>query len=232
MINNRFAVLCALLVCVASTDIRAAEEAKEETPDVSLGYALGMDVADSLKRQDIDIDADDFVQGFTDAFVTGETRIDEDQKRALIMKMRESMQAKQMKKQAEAGETNMKEGETFLKENAEKEGVTVLPSGLQYTVLEEGSGDQPAATDTVTVHYTGTLIDGTVFDSSVERGSPATFALNRVIPGWTEGVQLMKPGAKYRFFIPSDLAYGERGAPPTIGPNATLIFDVELLEVK
>ncbi|MEM6916565.1 MAG: FKBP-type peptidyl-prolyl cis-trans isomerase, partial [Verrucomicrobiota bacterium] len=123
-------------------------------------------------------------------------------------------------------------GQEFLDENAKKEGVEITESGLQYEVLEEGDGPKPSATDNVTVHYHGTLIDGTVFDSSVDRGSPASFPLNRVIPGWTEGVQLMPVGSKFRFTIPYDLAYGERGSPPKIEPYSTLIFEVELLEIE
>lgn len=127
---------------------------------------------------------------------------------------------------------NQKEGDAFLAANGKKPGVTTLPSGLQYAVLKKGTGRQPAATDTVTVHYQGTLINGTEFDSSYKRGQPASFPLNQVIKGWTEGVQLMKEGAKYRFFIPPHLAYGQRGAGPVIGPNSTLIFEVELLSVQ
>lgn len=126
----------------------------------------------------------------------------------------------------------LEKGQTFLKENATKEGVKTTPSGLQYLVLTEGNGKQPKATDTVTVHYRGTLLDGTEFDSSFKRGQPASFPLNAVIPGWTEGVQLMKEGATYRFFIPSKLAYGPRGAGGIIGPDETLIFDVQLIKVK
>lgn len=130
-------------------------------------------------------------------------------------------------------QVNEEYGKAFLDSNGRRQGVVTTPSGLQYEVLTEGKGDKPAATDTVTVHYTGTLLDGSVFDSSVERGEPATFPLSAVIPGWTEGVQLMSKGAKYRFYIPSDLAYGMQGTPGgPIGPNATLIFDVELLEIN
>jgi FKBP-type peptidyl-prolyl cis-trans isomerase FklB len=129
-------------------------------------------------------------------------------------------------------ESNKKQGEEFLAANAKKEGVKTLPSGLQYIVLKEGTGKKPEATDEVVVHYHGTLIDGTVFDSSVDRGEPASFPVNRVIPGWTEALQLMKEGAKWRIFIPSKLAYGRPGRPPKIGPNETLVFEVELLQVK
>jgi FKBP-type peptidyl-prolyl cis-trans isomerase FklB len=127
---------------------------------------------------------------------------------------------------------NLAEGTAFLAENAEKEGVKTLPSGLQYRVLSEGKGDPPAATDAVTVHYRGTLVDGSEFDSSYGRGEPATFPLDRVIPGWTEGLQLMRPGAKYRLFVPPELAYGERGSGAKIGPHSTLVFEVELLSVQ
>ena len=129
-------------------------------------------------------------------------------------------------------EANSEAGKAFLAENAKREEVTTTASGLQYEVLLEGEGDSPKATDEVTVHYHGTLIDGSVFDSSVERGQPATFPVNGVIPGWIEALQLMKPGAKYKLFIPSDLAYGERGAGQMIGPNSTLIFEVELISIK
>jgi FKBP-type peptidyl-prolyl cis-trans isomerase FklB len=133
---------------------------------------------------------------------------------------------------ASQAEANKKKGEEFLAANAKKEGVKTLPSGLQYLVLKEGTGKKPGPTDEVEVHYHGTLIDGTVFDSSVDRGEPATFPVNRVIPGWTEALQLMKEGAKWRVFIPSKHAYRQRGFPPKIGPNETLIFEIELLHVK
>lgn len=140
-------------------------------------------------------------------------------------------QKQQEKSQAEA-EENLTKGQAFLSENSQREGVQVTESGLQYEVIEEGSGVSPSETDTVVVHYHGTLIDGTVFDSSVDRGEPATFAVNRVIEGWTEGLQLMKPGAKYKFYIPSELAYGPQQRSEEIKANSTLIFEVELLEIK
>jgi len=142
-------------------------------------------------------------------------------------------QLQQQSQQAAGGNAaeNLAAGQAFLQENAEKNGITTTDSGLQYEVIQEGEGAKPAATDTVTVHYTGRLLDGTVFDSSVQRGEPIEFPLNRVIPGWTEGVQLMAPGAKYRFWIPANLAYGEQG-PTSIGPNQVLDFDVELLQIN
>ena len=142
------------------------------------------------------------------------------------------MQAQQVKKQAETVENNKKKGEDYLANNKKQKGVVVRPSGLQYQVLKEGSGKQPTANDEVQVHYHGTLTDGTVFDSSIDRGEPVTFRVNRVIPGWTEALQLMKEGTKVRVVIPPDLAYRQRGAPPKIGPNETLIFEIELLKVK
>ena len=153
-------------------------------------------------------------------------------KRISIMLLMLFLAAAPLAAAAGSAETNQKEGEAFLAANAKKPGVKILPSGLQYLVVKEGKGKQPASTDSVTVHYKGTLINGTEFDSSYRRGQPATFPLNRVIPGWTEGVQLMKEGATYRFFIPPQLAYGARGAGGVIGPNATLIFDVELISVQ
>jgi FKBP-type peptidyl-prolyl cis-trans isomerase len=138
--------------------------------------------------------------------------------------------AKQQREEQAA--KNLAEAKAFLAENASEEGVKTLPSGLQYQVLSEGEGDPPAAADTVTVHYRGTLIDGSEFDSSYGRGEPATFPLDRVIPGWTEGLQLMRPGARYRLFLPPELAYGERGGGPKIGPNSALVFEVELLSVE
>jgi FKBP-type peptidyl-prolyl cis-trans isomerase FklB len=142
------------------------------------------------------------------------------------------MQEKRQKQQAELGAKNKTEGEAFLAANAKKEGVVTLPSGLQYQILTEGQGENPKATDQVTVQYRGTLIDGTEFDSSYSRGQPATFRLNQVIKGWTEALQLMKPGAKWKLFVPAALAYGDKGAGPKIGPNSTLIFEVELISVK
>jgi FKBP-type peptidyl-prolyl cis-trans isomerase len=155
----------------------------------------------------------------------------EEMRQALTELKQQAAAAAKQQREEQAGK-NLEEGKAFLAENAEKEGVKTLPSGLQYQVLSQGQGDQPAATDTVTVHYRGTLVDGSEFDSSYGRGEPATFPLDRVIRGWTEGLQLMRPGAKYRLFVPPELAYGERGEGPKIGPNHTLVFEVELLSVQ
>ncbi len=171
-----------------------------------------------------DLNNEDFDEAVHAAFDGKETKITPEEANKLIQ---EYLQELTEQKAAEIKSI----GEKFLEENKKNENVKVTPSGLQYVVDKEGTGAQPTATDEVTVHYTGKLLDGTVFDSSVSRGEPATFPLNRVIPGWTEGVQLMKEGGKYTFFIPSDLAYGPQGVPNAIPPHATLIFDVELIKV-
>jgi len=196
----------------------------------TFSYALGYDLQEQMKGFDISLNSATFLQGAldnnTEEAVFDKTSVDA-QVQALSAMIQEKQQAKAL---AEAG-PNIEAGATFIAEKAAEEGVQSTASGLHYKVIEEGSGASPIATDKVTVHYTGTLIDGTVFDSSVERGQPATFGLNQVITGWTEGVQLMKPGAKYQFYIPYQLAYGERGSPPNIGPGETLIFDIELISV-
>ncbi len=190
-----------------------------------VSYALGLSIASNLASQNLaSIDTKVFMDGLNDFFQQNSFKIDVNEINQVIT----DYQTKQSKEQ-NAG--ILEEGEKFLAENAKKDGITTTDSGLQYEVITEGNGASPSATDKVTVHYVGTLLDGTKFDSSVDRGEPATFGLNQVIPGWTEGVQLMKEGGKYRFYIPYHLAYGERGAPPNIPGFATLIFEVELLNV-
>nr|WP_314753878.1 FKBP-type peptidyl-prolyl cis-trans isomerase [uncultured Prevotella sp.] len=191
-----------------------------------VSYALGLGIGRQLSQMGAtEIVADDFAQAIKDIVSGAELKISDSEAQTIVNKFFEEKQA------AQAGAAKS-EGENFLAENAKKEGVIVLPSGLQYQVLKEGTGKQPKASDQVECHYEGTLINGQVFDSSYQRGQAATFGLNQVIAGWTEGVQLMKEGAKYRFFIPYNLAYGERGAGQSIPPYAALIFDVELLAVK
>jgi FKBP-type peptidyl-prolyl cis-trans isomerase len=209
----------------------SAEEAESKVDMEKVSYAMGMDLGTMLKQQELGISADEFSKGMKEA-MAGTATLERDEARVILQAFEQDMRAKAEAKQNEAGANNIAEGAAFLEANKAKEGVQVTETGLQYIVEKEGEGDAPAATSEVTVHYTGKLLDGSVFDSSVERGQPATFTLNRVIPGWTEGLQLMKPGAKYTFYIPSDLAYGDRGAPPRIAPNATLIFDVELISIN
>ena len=190
-----------------------------------LSYALGMVIAHNLKGMGVSaLDNAAFAQAVSDVMGGATTTMSDAEAQRTVS---EFMQ----KQQAEAGKAVREAGEKFLAENAEKPGVVVLPSGLQYTVITEGTGAKPKATDRVKCHYEGTLTNGQVFDSSYRRGEPAVFPLNGVIAGWTEGVQLMAEGAKYRFFIPYHLAYGERGAGQSIPPYAAVVFDVELIEI-
>ena len=194
-------------------------------------YAIGADIGSNLKRQEIDVDPKALAAGLADS-LEGKMKLTDAELKEVMTTFRTEMTAKMESRQKVAGEKNLKDGEAFLAANAKKEGVKATASGLQYKVLKSGKGKSPKATDTVKVHYHGTLIDGTVFDSSVERGEPISFPLNGVIPGWTEGVQLMKEGDKFQFTIPSKLAYGEQGPGGKIGPNSTLVFDVELLAIE
>jgi FKBP-type peptidyl-prolyl cis-trans isomerase FklB len=194
-------------------------------------YSLGYQFGQSLKAQGVDIDLDIYAAGIRDSLGGKEPRMSQEEIRATVANLRQRVAAVQQKALKEQADKNYKEGEDFLIDNARKEGVKSLPSGLQYKILRPGSGRAPKAADTVTVHYRGTLIDGTEFDSSIARGQPQTFKVDGVIPGWTEALQLMKEGDKWQIFIPANLAYGEKGAPPRIPPNSTLIFEVELISV-
>lgn len=191
-----------------------------------LSYALGMVIGHNLKGMGVkNLNQDDFGKAMNDVLTNQTTSLTDQEAQKIVGDFLQ-------KQQEEATREIREEGERFLAENAKKEGVVVLPSGLQYTVLTEGTGAQPKATDRVKCHYEGTLTNGQVFDSSYRRGEPAVFPLDGVIAGWTEGVQLMKEGAKYRFFIPYNLAYGERGAGQAIPPYAALVFDVELISIE
>ena len=198
-----------------------------------LSYALGIGIGSQLAGMNAkELNIDDFAQAIKDVISGSELKVDNAEAQTLVQNFFQEQEAKQQAAAAEAGKVAKAAGEAFLAENGKKDGVVTLPSGLQYQVLKGGNGKKPSATDQVVCHYEGTLIDGTVFDSSYQRNQPATFGLNQVIAGWTEGVQLMQEGAKYRFFIPYNLAYGERGAGAQIPPFAALVFDVELIEVK
>ena len=197
-----------------------------------VSYSLGIGIGRQLAQMGAnELNIDDFAQAIKDVLAAGTLKVDEREAQKTVQDFFEQQEKKQRQKAEEAGKAAREAGEKYLSENANKEGVTTTASGLQYMVISEGSGKQPKATDKVKCHYEGMLTDGTLFDSSIQRGEPAVFGLNQVISGWTEGLQLMKEGAKYRFFIPYHLGYGERGAGASIPPYAALIFDVELIEV-
>lgn len=198
-----------------------------------LSYALGLGIGMQLEQMGAaaDMNIDDFAQSIKDVISGNELKISHREAQQIVQDYFAKKEAKMNAERAEKGKAAREEGEKYLAENAKKEGVVTLPSGLQYQVLREGNGKKPTAKDSVKCHYEGFLIDGTVFDSSVQRGEPAVFGLQQVIAGWTEGLQLMQEGAKYRFFIPYRLAYGEGGAGQMIPPYAALVFDVELIEV-
>ena len=197
-----------------------------------ISYALGLSMGNNFRSSGIEkINVQDFADGVAAVFYGSEPRMSYDEAKAEIQKFFTELQAKQDEAAKVMGEQNARAGEAFLTENGKRSEVKTTDSGLQYEVLEEGDGPRPEAGDQVVVHYTGKLIDGTVFDSSEERGEPATFGVTQVIPGWVEALQLMKAGSKWRLFIPSQLAYGPQGAGGVIGPNQTLIFDVNLIKV-
>lgn len=197
-----------------------------------LSYALGIGIGRQLAQMGADsLNIDDFAQAIKDIIGGQPLQVSDSEAQQLVNSFFQEQEAKQRAAAAEKGKAVKEAGEKFLAENAKKDGIITLPSGLQYQVLKEGNGKSPKATDRVKCHYEGTLIDGTMFDSSIQRGEPAVFGLNQVIAGWTEGVQLMQEGAKYRFFIPYNLGYGEHGAGASIPPFAALVFDVELIEV-
>jgi len=199
-------------------------------------YALGMNIATglgaNLKKQGVEVDWNILAEGIKDTAAGGKTRLTEEESKAVLNDVQNDVRKEQQEKAKQLGDKNKADGATFLAANKSKEGVKTLPSGMQYKVVTEGTGPKPAATDTVVCNYRGTLIDGTEFDSSYKRGEPATFPVGGVIKGWTEALQLMPVGSKWQLFIPSDLAYGERGAGAEIGPDATLIFEVELISIK
>ncbi len=216
----------------APEEAKSAPETKLDTPKNRISYTIGVNIGQDFKSQSMDVDPDVLLLGLKDVLAGKELQLSEEEMIKEIQAFQEEMQAKLVAEMEAKATSNQAEGEAFLAENAKKEGVVVTESGLQYKVIEAGEGDSPGPEDVATVHYRGTLIDGTQFDSSYDRGEPATFPVGGVIAGWTEALQLMKPGAKWQLFIPADLAYGPRGAGQDIGPNATLLFDVELISVE
>lgn len=199
---------------------------KLESDDEKVAYAIGQQIGNGMKSQGLKIDTTILASSIDDVLQGKPSRLTQEQMQAAMMKMRENMTAKQESE----GKANIEKGSKFLEENKKKPNVKVTKSGLQYEIIAEGKGNSPKPEDTVKVHYTGTLIDGTKFDSSVDRGEPAEFPVGGVIPGWTEALQLMKPGAKFKLAIPSELAYGPQGR-PSIPANSVLLFDVELIEI-
>jgi FKBP-type peptidyl-prolyl cis-trans isomerase len=228
MLKPTFALIGILAIHAASAEDKPAPL---DTQLKKLSYILGNNVGSRMKADRIEVDAATFLEGLKEALAGKPSRLTEEEAGAVLTKFQEEMQQAQDKAAAEAGGANAKAGEEFLAANLKRAGVTKTASGLQYEVLKKADGPKPKREDTVKVHYHGTLIDGTVFDSSVERGEPVEFGVTQVIPGWTEALQLMNVGSKYKLFIPSKLAYGEKGAGGDIGPNATLVFEVELLAI-
>ena len=214
------------LLLISLLGVGTLQAQKLKTAMDSLSYSVGVLVAQNLKSQGLDqLDEKSLAKGLADGLKDGEAKVNPEQANAIV-------QEYMTRKKNEQSNNNMEAGKKFLADNAKREGVVTLPSGLQYEVMKAGEGASPKATDKVTVHYHGTLLDGTVFDSSVNRGEPASFPVNGVIKGWVEALQLMKVGDKWKLFIPSELAYGNRGAGGDIGPFATLIFEVELLSIN
>jgi len=195
-------------------------------------YAIGMNLGENLKNQAVDVDPNLLVRGLKDTLTGGKVLLTTEEEHATLMELQANLRKAQMEKMQKAGEKNKKEGEAFLTANKTKPGVVTLPSGLQYKILQAGTGPKPTATDSVSCNYRGTLIDGTEFDSSYKRGQPTTFPVSGVIKGWTEALQLMPVGSKWQLFVPASLAYGDRAASALIGPDATLIFDVELISIQ
>lgn len=238
MLRNKNLLTLALLAgCVIITAVGAQEEGpmpgtELKTLKDQVSYAIGQNIGSGMAKDELDLNPDLVAQGIKDALLKAEPLLSQDQCDEAIDKFQKQMQEVAQKKAAAAGEKNVADGKAFLEKNATAEGVTVTKSGLQYKKLVSGKGKTPKAADKVKVHYEGKLINGEIFDSSKERGEPIVFPVNGVIKGWTEALQLMKEGDKWMLYIPSEIAYGKRGAGGAIGPDAVLVFEVELLEVN
>ncbi len=222
-------VLC-LSLALGAASVAGAEGEKPESLEDRASYGIGLNLGRNMLNQGVAINVDFIAQGLRDAVAGSTALLNEEEIQTALQELQQRVQQEQQVKFAAMAESNMKDGEAFLTANAGKEGVVGRPSGLQYKVVTEGDGPMPSTSDTVRVHYEGRLIDGTVFDSSIQRGTPAEFAINGVIQGWVEALPLMKVGSKWQLYIPSELAYKDRGQ-GKIGPNSVLIFDVELLEI-
>ena len=229
-----FAVMIMLtyLAGCAPEEASSASELKLDTSKNRISYTIGVNIGQDFKSQNMDVDPDLLLMGLKDTLSGKELQLTEEEMVQEIQNFQQEMQVKMAAEMEAKAAENKAAGEAFLAENAKQEGVVVTESGLQYKIIEPGQGDSPGPADFATVHYRGTLIDGTQFDSSYDRGQPASFPVGGVIPGWSEALQLMKPGAKWQLSIPAELAYGERGAGQDIGPNSTLLFDVELISVE
>ena len=225
-LSTIFSLLFLCNVCSAQEKLELKDQKDKES------YSLGYQFGESLKMQGVEINLDVYTSAIRDSLGGKEPQLSSEEIRSTVMGLRQRVAAVQQKALMEQAEKNLAEAKSFLAENGKKEGVKTLPSGVQYKVLSEGAGKMPKKTDTVTVHYRGTFINGTEFDSSIARGQPTTFQVDGVIPGWSEALQLMKEGAKWQLFIPPELAYGEMGMPPRIPPQSILLFDVELISVK
>jgi FKBP-type peptidyl-prolyl cis-trans isomerase len=236
VINALSACFFAMTLSAAALAQNEATSETDQSIDLSdvekQSYALGMQVGGQIKSAESEINVNAFMEGFQDVMAGKEPKLSEAEATQLRMEFARAVQQKRLGERDEEGKRNAEEGAQFLATNAENDGVQTTESGLQYLIIEAGTGPMPTKDDTVTVHYQGTLISGVEFDSSYRRNQPASFQVTGVIPGWTEGLQLMPVGSKWRLFIPPELAYGERGAGARIGPNSTLIFDVELLEIE
>lgn len=225
-------ITAVLAMGILAGAVSAAEPAALTTQKEKVSYSIGITLGENWKKQSIDVDVALVSKGLQDAISSGKPLLTTEEIQKTLTAFQTELAAQQQERAKVMGDKNKKEGEAFLTANKKKEGVVTLPSGLQYKVLKEGTGPSPKAADTVTAQYRGTLLDGTEFDSSYLRKEPATFPLTHVIKGWSEALQLMKVGSKWQLFVPADLAYGERGSGPTISPNATLIFEVELVSIK
>ncbi len=228
----KLGVLAGLGILFLVSQVYGEENLVLKNQKDKVSYSIGMAMGKDFKKQLIDIDPDILAKGIKDALSGGKALLTDQEINETMAAFQKELMAKQEELLKKVGEKNKAEGEAFLAENKKKEGIKTLESGLQYQVIKAGNGKKPTLSDTVTTHYRGTLIDGTEFDSSYRRGQPATFPVKGVISGWTEALQLMELGAKWQLFIPPNLAYGERGAGRNIGPNATLIFEIELISIE